>query len=353
MANSKEQLVNALVIRLADKVGISIGELKNIITMELYDYSVEKIKNTELSVGDGSVTASLFNYFKIGKLSAGMQPDSIRRYYETIEQLCSFTHKELNMIDAEDINIFLYMYKDIYKIQDSTMQSKRLYLSSVFSYLYKHKKINSNPMELIEPIKCKIKVKQPLSDEEVERVRMACEEQKGKVSRRNIAMINFMLDTGVRVGELCNINISDVDFVKKRVLILGKGNKERYVYFSDRTKVRIEVYFKDRTDIDFNNMRSTYAIDCPLFANVNSKHGRLSKSSVENILKKVGELSNVKRLHPHLLRATFATNLARKGVDINTIAKALGHANLNTIHRYVLLSDEQVNTAIKSVGYAA
>lgn len=353
MLNAKEQLINDLVMKLADNVGISIGELKNIITMELYDYSVEKIETTEISVGDGSVTASLFNYFKIGKLSSGMQQDSIRRYYEVVEQLCNFTHKELNMITSEDINIFLYMYKDIYKIQNSTMQSKRLYLSSVFSYLYKHKKISCNPMELIEPIKCKIKVKKPLSDEEIEKIRMACEQQKGKVSHRNIAMINFMLDTGVRVGELCKINISDVDFIKKRVLILGKGNKERYVYFSDRTKVRLEVYFKDRQDISINGFDMIYSIDCPLFANVNCKHGRLSKSSVEIILKTVGKLSNVNRLHPHLLRATFATNLARKGVDINTIAKALGHSNLNTIHRYVLLNDEQVNNAIKSVGYAA
>lgn len=353
MVNAKEQLINDLVMKLADKVGIGIGELKNIITMELYNYSVDKIETTDLSIGDGSVTISLFNYFKIGKLSSGMQKNSIRRYYEVVEQLCNFTHKELNMITSEDINIFLYMYKDIYKIQDSTMQSKRLYLSSVFSYLYKHKKISYNPMEVIEPIKCKVKVKQPLSDEEVEKIRMACEQQRGKVSHRNIAMINFMLDTGVRVGELCSINLSDVDFVKKRVLILGKGNKERYVYFSDRTKVRLEMYFKDRRDISMNGFNVTHCIDCPLFANINSKYGRLSKSSVESILKTVGKLSNVIRLHPHLLRATFATNLARKGVDINTIAKALGHSNLNTIHRYVLLSDEQINNAIKKVGYAA
>lgn len=353
MTNSKEQLINALVVKLADKVEISIGELKSILTMELYDYSVEKIETTELSIGDGNVTASLFNYFKIGKLSSGMQLNSLRRYYEVVEQLCNLTHKELNMITSEDINIFLYMYKDIYKIQDSTMQSKRLYLSSVFSYLYKHKKISYNPMELIEPIKCKVKVKQPLTDEEVERIRMACEQQRLKVSHRNIAIINFMLDTGVRVSELCNINISDVDFVKKRVLILGKGNKERYVYFSDRTKVRLESYFKDRDDLITHGFDMTYPINCPLFANINRKHGRLSKSSVELILKKIGELSDIKRLHPHLLRATFATNLARKGIDINTIANALGHANLNTIHRYVLLNDEQINSAIQAVGYAA
>lgn len=353
MTNSKEQLISALVIKLADSVNISVNELKNIITTELYDYSVDKIESTELSVRDGSITESLFNYFKIGKLSAGMQPDSIQRYYETVLQLCNFTHKELNMITSEDVNVFLYMYRKINNIKDSTMESKRLYLSSVFGYLYKAKKIYTNPMELIEPIKCQSSVKKPLTDEEIERIRMACEQQRGKVARRNIAIINFMLDTGVRVSELCRITLKDVDFIKKRVLILGKGNKERYVYFSDRTKVRLEVYFKDRCDIKIDGFTTQCSIDCPLFANTNRKHKKLSKSSVEGIMNTIGKLSNVERLHPHLLRATFATNLARKGVDINTIANALGHSNLNTIHTYVLLNDEQVSNAIKSVGYAA
>lgn len=180
---------------------------------------------------------------------------------------------------------------------------------------------------------------------------MACESQSSKIAKRNIAMINFMLDTGVRVSELCGINVSDVDFVNKRALVLGKGNKERYVYFSDRIKVRLEVYFKDRNDIIINGFGVMSSNNCPLFANVNKYHGRLSKSSVEVILKKIGEISHIERLHPHLLRATFATNLARKGVDINTIANALGHANLNTIHRYVLLNDKQINSNIQSVGY--
>lgn len=353
MKNVKEELINALVIRLADKTNTSVNELKNLISMELYDYSVDKIETTELSVSDGSITDSLFKYFEIGKLSTNMQPESIQRYREVVEQLCNFTHKELNMITSEDISVFLYKYKEIHNIQDTTMHSKRLYLLSVFSYLYKHKKIANNPMDMIDPIKYKVKVKTPLSDEEVERIRMACEEQRGKVSRRNIAMINFMLDTGVRVSELCNINMSDVDFNKKKVLILGKGNKERYVYFSDRTKVRLEVYFKDRKDLQTDGFKIIYPVNCPLFANVNKKHGRLCKSGVEATLNKIGQLSGVSRLHPHLLRSSFATNLARKGVDINTIAKALGHANLNTIHRYVLLTDEQVNTTIQSVGYSS
>lgn len=351
--NTKEDLINSLVIRLADKSGMSVNELKNEISIGLYDYSINKIETTELSIGNGNVTTSLFRYFEVGKLGSNMTYESIQRYREAVIQLCDFCHKELNMITSEDINVFLYGYRKLKGVQDTTMHSKRLYLSSVFSYLYKHNKIEYNPMELVDPIKCKSKIKTPLSDEEVERIRMACESENSKAKRRDLAIINFMLDTGVRVSELCNINIEDVNFSNKRVIVLGKGNKERYVEFSDRTKVRIEEYFKDRNDLHTNSNGAIYQLNYPLFASIDKNHHRLKKNGIENILKKIGQISGVVRLHPHLLRATYATNLARRGVDINTIAKSLGHANLNTISRYVLVTDEQVNQVIRATSFVA
>jgi site-specific recombinase XerD len=183
---------------------------------------------------------------------------------------------------------------------------------------------------------------------------MACEKLP-RSANRNIAMINFMLDSGVRVSELCGIKMSNVDFLHNKVLILGKGNKERYVYFSDRTKARLEVYFRNRNDMDTNNFNELcfkYA-DLPLFASCD-KHCRcMNKGSVESMLKTIGKNAGIERLHPHLLRATFATNLAKRGVSTSAIAKALGHANLNTIHRYILLSDDQVSTSLRSVGFGS
>lgn len=350
--NQKEELINSLVFKLADSTNMSIGELKSVLSVSMHDYSIDKMESTELSIGNGCITDELWRYFKIGKLSVGLQPESLQRYEEVVYQLCDFTHKELNMITTEDISVFLYSYKQIHNTKDSTMQSKRLYLNSVYNYLYKHGKISYNPMDLIDPIRCVVKVKKPLNDFETELIKMACEKQK-RTGRRNIALINFMLDSGVRVSELCGIRMSDIDFTKNKILILGKGNKERYVYFSDRTKARLEVYFKERKDLQLNNFNELsfkYA-DRPLFASCDKNCHPLTKEGIENTLKEIGKISGIYRLHPHLLRATFATNLASQGVSTSVIAKALGHANLNTIHRYILLSDDQVEHNLKGTNF--
>ena len=351
--STKEELINSLVIRLADSTSISVRELKNAISNELYDYSVERIECTDVSVGDGSVTDELLEYFVVGKLSVNMSENSIKRYIECVHQLCDFCHKELNMITSDDISAFLYRYKIINGCQDTTMESKRLYLSSVFGYLYRRRKIEYNPMDMVDAIKCKEKLKKPLSDEELERVKMACEKERPRRRIRDIAMINFMVDSGVRVSELISINIEDVDFVNLQCKVLGKGNKERTVYFSPRTLVRLQEYFKIREDIQLNSSGMMYAINTPLFVRADKTYHRLSKNAIENVMETLGEISGVIRLHPHLLRATFATNLARRGVDIHVIAKALGHANLRTIERYVLLTPNQISLALRGIGNVA
>ena len=353
MGTTKEDLINSLVIRLADNTDISVRELKNMIAGELYDYSVAKIDCTELSIGDGSTTDYLMNYFTVGKMSANMAEGSIQRYKEAVYQLCAFCNKELNMITGEDVNNFLYRYKKLHNCEDTTMESKRLYFSSVFGYLYKHKKIEENPMYRVEGIKCKSKVKTPLSDEEMEQIRVACEKEGERCRVRDIAMVNFMLDSGVRVSELCSINLVDVDFINMKCKVLGKGNKERYIPFSARTKVRLQEYFNTRKDIQFDAGGMMFALDTPVFVSADKRCNRLHKSGVECILKRLGKISGVERLHPHLLRATFATNLARRGVDINIIAKALGHANLRTLEKYVLLSAEQINDMLRRIGNVA
>ena len=125
------------------------------------------------------------------------------------------------------------------------------------------------------------------------------------------------------------------------------------MYFSPRTLVRLQEYFKIREDIQLNSSGMMYAINTPLFVRTDKTYHRLSKNAVENVMETLGEISGVTRLHPHLLRATFATNLARRGVDIHVIAKALGHANLRTIERYVLLTPNQISLALRGIGNVA
>ena len=343
---TKDDLINSLVMKLADETNMTVKDLRQTISTELFNYSINEIETTDLITTDGSVTNALFQYFAIGKLSSNKTQDTLKQYKLVVTQLCDMVNKELNMITTEDINYFLVMYKQVYNVSDCTMENKRLCLSSIFGYLYNHKKISDNPMLRIEPVGYTLKVKTPLTDEEIERIKIICELQGKKKGRRNYAIINFFLDTGVRVSELCSIKLKDVDFDKRRCKVLGKGNKERYVYFTGGCKIRLMEYLKDRNDIVFNGYEMDYNLGTTLFASLDYTHHQLHKSGVEFMLKKIGREAGVLRLHPHLLRATFASRLAKKNVDINIIAKLLGHANLNTIGRYVILAEDDIKRAI-------
>ena len=335
---SKADLVNSLVYRLADKVEMPISELKAAIEISMYEYNIEKIATTELTVGGaGNITDQLWIYFEIGKLSQNITRGTLDQYKLVVYQLCTLIGKELNLITSDDVKVFLLKMKMLNGCSDVTVNNKRLNLSSVFSYLYAHEKIARNPMNKVDRIKCSSRIKQPLSEIEVEVILMNCGALNEASRKRAVALMYFLLDTGVRVSELCSLNVDSLDFQNRSGIVLGKGNKERYIYFSPRTEVRLKDYLKTRED---TKKRS----DVPLFASLKKPHTRMNKSGIENILRQIGKLSGVYRLHPHLVRATFATNLSKKGVPIEVIAKLLGHANLNTIHRYVLVTDDFAKT---------
>lgn len=340
--DKKTELVNSLVMKLADRGNLTIQDVKYVLIPELHNYNVTEIGSTELSVKDGSATISLFNYFRIGKLSSNKSEKSLEQYELVVKQLCNFVNKELNMITTDDINYFLVDYKRINNIKDSTMETKRLYLSSVFTYLHAHGKIAYNPMSLVDSIKYKKCVKTVLSDEEIERIKIVCEND-----RRTIAMVAFFLDTAVRVTELCEIKLQDVDFQKRRCKVLGKGNKERYVYFNGGCYIRLIEYLKTRKDIKLTSDGIICDDNTTLFATKDKNYNPMHKSGVESIVKKLANKSGILRLHSHLFRATVASRWAEQGVDINIIARALGHANLNTVQRYVLLSEEQIESALR------
>ena len=338
MEQTKDNLINELVISLADNCSLSISELKQKLQMDLYDWNVQKIETTELSVKNGETTKALLRYFEIGKLGSNKSKETIVQYERVVMQLCDLVDKELNMITTDDVKYFLVMYKQIHGVSDYTMEYKRLCLSSIFTYLYKNKQINDNPMDRVEPVSHMKKVKQALTDEELERIILACKDNK-----REIAMIYFLVNTGVRVSELANLKLNEVDFERKRALVLGKRSKQRYVYFDSRTKVRLMDYIEhDRKDVTFENGRMIYSSSAPLIASEKGGYHAIKKNAIERIIRNIGEKSMIMRIHPHLFRATYATNMLKKGVDIQVIAKLLGHSKVETTSLYICLSDDEM-----------
>lgn len=352
MSNCKKELINEILCSMIGKINNEqLEQLKNCLQISVYNYNIEKMETTELSCGSENTTKELIDYFTICKLGSGRNKNTIKQYIRVVYQLCNMVNKELNMITSDDVIYFLakYPYTKVHVVSRCTMDSKRRYLSSVFSLLKKHKKIAENPMDMIEQIKYTSKIKQPLEDKEVESIKTAISNEKNvMIKLRNASILQLFLDTGLRVSELSNINLSDINFDRKEIKVLGKGNKERIVLFSDDTLIKIIDYLKYRNIFIINNK-----IECdfnvPLFLN-KSNTRRLKPSGIQNMLKVLRKPSGVFRLHPHLIRATNATNLARKGISIDIIAKYLGHSGLGVIQRYVINSQEHIKNELQKVG---
>ena len=342
--NNKTEFINTILYGMMDNLNKNqICELKNQLQLVLYDYDISKIDNTEISNGSYETTQELLEYFTVCKLSSGRSRNTIKQYILVTNQLCDMVHKELNMITSDDVIYFLakYPYTKTPNVSQCTMDSKRRYLSSIFGLLKKHKKINENPMDMVEQIKYRSKVKQPLSDKEIKDINNAISKTKNKVAKiRNSAIMQLCLDTGVRVSELTGIDIADVDFYKKEIKVLGKGNKERIVFFSDESKNKLNDYLKLRKD---------YENCSPLFMDIQHKR-RLKASGVQAIMKKLRKPSGVNRLHCHLIRASMASDLAKQGIAIDIIAKYLGHSGLDVIQRYVINSQEHIKQELQKVG---
>lgn len=319
---------------MADSTYLPISELKKLVAEAVSDFDVSYMDTTLPSTGDGSATRWLMREFCHSKANQGMSEASLYQYMTAIKMLVGYCKKEITLIDHRDINMFIEHYR-MTGVQSTTVKNKYELISSVFSWLTIRHYIAENPMLMVDKVKTEQKFKKPLTQSEIEMIKVAIE-HKGNLEeqKKNMAMFYFMLDTGVRVSELCSIKVSDCNFKDKTVVVMGKESKEREVYFTDKTVVRMNEYFRVRPD-----MVDGYSIDCPLIASLRGHH-TIVPYSVQTTMKQLGELSGVTRLHPHLIRATMATNLANKGVPITSIAKLLGHVDLSSINRYVLVSNQ-------------
>lgn len=352
MSNYKDELINVVLCSMSSKLDeCQFEQLKQCLQISFYKYTVEKIETTEVSCGFNDTTKELVDYFAICKLGSGRSKDTVKQYIRVIYQLCDMVHKELNMITSDDVVYFLakYPYTKTPNVSRCTMDSKRRYLSAVFSLLKKHKKIAENPMDMVEQIKYRSKLKQPLAIKEIDDIkRVISNEKNNMIKKRNSAILQLFLDSGLRVSELSSVNISDINFYRKEIKVLGKGNKERIVLFSDDTLNEIEEYLKYR-NIRIINNKVECDLDEPLFLN-KANTRRLESSGVQNMLKTLRKPSGIHRLHCHLLRSTAATNLVRDGISIDIVAKYLGHSGLNVIQRYVINSQEHINNELQKVG---
>ena len=244
------------------------------------------------------------------------------------EALLEAIKKNISSITTNDIRSYLASYQECRHLSKVTIDNLRRIYSSFFAWLEDEDYITKSPVRRIHKVRTDSLVKETLSDENLEILRDSCD------TLRDLAMIDLLASTGMRVGELVNLNIQNINFQERQCIVFGKGNKEREVYFNARAKIHLQQYLETRTDCN-----------PALFVSLKGSKKRLSISGIETRIRKLGLRSNVGRVHPHKFRRTLATMAIDKGMPIEQVQKLLGHVKIDTTLHYAMVNQSNVKMA--------
>ena len=307
----------------------------------LTEYQLEKLKETlqanlekiEMSVITDEIekqkqnesNENYINSFISAKEVEGCSVRTIKYYKEIIERLVNKLDKPIQEITTEEIRIYLSEYKEINNCNTTTIDNLRRVLSSFFSWLEDEDYILKSPVRRIHKVKTASVIKETLTDENLEKLRDTSN------CIRDLVLIELLFSTGIRVGELVKLNISDINFEDRSCKVIGKGNKQREVYFDARTKIHLKQYLAIRKDENE-----------ALFVSKKKPYQRLSIAAIELIVRKLGIQTNIDRVHPHKFRRTLATMAIDKGMPIEQVQKLLGHVKIETTMHYAMVNQNNV-----------
>ena len=258
----------------------------------------------------------------------GCSERTLQYYRVTIEHMLGSIDTPIRKITTDEIRGYLVDYQKVNNCSKVTVDNVRINMSSFFSWLEEEDYILKSPMRRIHKIKTKQPVKETITDEMIEKLRDNC------TCVRDLAMIDLLYSTGIRVGELVGLNISDIDFEERECIVFGKGDKERRVYFDAKAKLHLQEYIESRTD------------DNPaLFVTLDAPHARLKISGVEIRVRELGRKLNIDKIHPHKFRRTMATRAIDKGMPIEQVQKILGHSQIDTTMQYAIVNQNNVKVS--------
>lgn len=272
----------------------------------------------------------MLQQFIAAKRVEGCSAKTLQYYESTIRNMLTSLEKEVDRISTEDLRLYLDTYQQRGTVSKVTMDNVRRILSSFFSWLEDEDYIVKSPVRRIHKVKTGKTVKETYSDESLELMRDYCE------NARDLAMIDLLASTGMRVGELVKLNRDDVDFENRECVVFGKGNKQRRVYFDARTKIHLMRYLRERTDAN-----------AALFVSRLRPNNRLQISGVEITLRKIGRALNLAKVHPHKFRRTLATMAIDKGMPIEQVQQLLGHQSIDTTLQYAMVNQANVKISCK------
>lgn len=301
---------------------LSIAQLK-----KLQEVLVKAFAETDTQKQD-IANNDYLKLFLDAKRIEGCSVRTIGYYQTTVEHMLSNIFTPVRKITTEEVRAYLVNYQKINNCSKVTVDNIRRNISSFFSWLEEEDYILKSPMRRIHKIKTKTVVKEIISDETIEMMRDHC------TQIRDLAIIDLLYSTGIRVGELVNLDIADLDMEQRECVVFGKGDKERRVYFDAKAKIHLQNYLDSRDD------------DNPaLFVTLDSPHSRLKISGVEIRLRELGRSLGVPRVHPHKFRRTMATRAIDKGMPIEQVQKILGHSQIDTTMQYAIVNQNNVKSS--------
>lgn len=301
---------------------LSISQLKKLQEVILKTFAENETEKKKIPNED------FLEMFLSAKRIEGCSDRTIQYYRVTVEHLLDHVSTEVRKITTEEMRRYLTDYQRINNCSNVTIDNVRRNISSFFSWLEEEDYILKSPMRRIHKIKTKTVVKNTISDEGIERLRDHCKEI------RDLAMIDLLYSTGIRVGELVNLNINDIDLEGRECVVYGKGDKERKVYFDAKAKVHLKEYIDGRSDENE-----------ALFVTLDAPFDRLKISGVEIRLRQMGRKLQLDRIHPHKFRRTMATRAIDKGMPIEQVQKILGHSQIDTTMQYAIVNQNNVKNS--------
>lgn len=301
---------------------LSIAQMKKLQEVIIKTFAENETVKTDIANDE------FLKMFLAAKRIEGCSDRTISYYQTTVKHLLSKTETSVRKITTEEMREYLSNYQKRNDCSNVTIDNVRRNISSFFSWLEEEDYILKSPMRRIHKIKTKTVVKSTISDEGIELLRDNCKE------KRDLAIIDLLYSTGIRVGELVNLNIEDIDLEGRECVVYGKGDKERRVYFDAKAKVHLKEYIETR--IDDNEA---------LFVTLDAPHDRLKISGVEIRLRKLGRELNLERIHPHKFRRSMATRAIDKGMPIEQVQKILGHSQIDTTMQYAMVNQNNVKSA--------
>ena len=301
---------------------LSISQMKKLQEVILRNFAENEVEKKEIS------NDNFLKMFLDAKRIEGCSERTLNYYRTTVEHLISQIETGVRKISTEEIREYLSNYQKRNSCSNVTIDNIRRNISSFFSWLEDEDHILKSPVRRIHKVKTATNIKETYTDEELEKMRDNC------VELRDLAIVDMLASTGMRIGEMVLLNKVDINFNERECVVFGKGDKERVVYFDARTKIHLQNYINSRSDND-----------PALFVTLRAPHTRIKIGGIESRLREIGRSLEIEKVHPHKFRRTLATMAIDKGMPIEQLQQLLGHKRIDTTLQYAMVKQSNVKQA--------